>query len=52
MATTEKTREALRQLRLPVTYREYDMGHEINPRSLADLTAWLQERVLSPIMSA
>jgi phospholipase/carboxylesterase len=36
--------EALRPLRLSVTYREYDMGHEINARSLMDLSAWLQER--------
>ena len=39
--------EALRPLHLAVTYREYDMGHEISPRSLADLSAWLQEKVLS-----
>jgi len=28
-----------------VDYREYDMGHEITSRSLADLSAWLQEKV-------
>jgi phospholipase/carboxylesterase len=44
--------EILRDLRVPVTYREYDMGHEINPRSLGDLSAWLQEKVLSPIVLA
>ncbi len=44
--------ERLRQLRVPLTYREYDMGHEISPRSLADLSAWLQEKVLSPIVIA
>jgi phospholipase/carboxylesterase len=38
--------EALRQWRMPLTYREYDMGHEINARSLAELSAWLQEKVL------
>jgi phospholipase/carboxylesterase len=37
--------ESLRQWRMPLTYREYDMGHEINARSLADLSAWLQEKV-------
>lgn len=37
--------EALRPLRLAVTYREYDMGHEISARSLQDLSVWLQERV-------
>jgi phospholipase/carboxylesterase len=35
--------EILRQLRLPLTYREYEMGHEIRPESLADLSAWLEK---------
>jgi len=42
----------LRQLRVPLTYREYDMGHEISPRSLGDLSVWLEEKVLSPIVIA
>jgi len=42
----------LRQLKLPLTYKEYDMGHEIRPRSLTDLSAWLEEKVLSPILLA
>jgi|SRR5262245_317034 len=37
--------EKLRELRVPLTYREYDMGHEIKPRSLLDLSAWLEEHV-------
>ena len=44
--------ERLRQLRVPLTYREYDMGHEITAKSLTDLSAWLQEKVLSPIVIA
>jgi phospholipase/carboxylesterase len=44
--------ETLRDLRVPITYREYDMGHELNARSLSDLSAWLQEKVLSPIVLA
>lgn len=44
--------EILRSLNVPVTYREYEMGHEITPRSLADLSNWLQEKVLSPIVLA
>jgi phospholipase/carboxylesterase len=44
--------ERLRQLRLPLTYREYDMGHEISPKSLTDLSAWLEEKVLSSIVIA
>ena len=37
--------ERLRGLNLPLTYREYEMGHEIRPRSLVDLSAWLEEKV-------
>jgi len=37
--------ETLRELRVPLTYREYPMGHEIGRRSLADLSAWLEENV-------
>jgi phospholipase/carboxylesterase len=44
--------ETLRNLRVPVTYREYEMGHEINADSLGDLSAWLQEKVISPIVLA
>ena len=42
--------ETLRQLKVPLTFREYEMGHEIRPRSLADLSAWLEEKVLSPVV--
>ena len=35
--------EQLRALRVPLTYREYDMGHEITPRSLTELSAWLKD---------
>ena len=38
------------RLKLPLTFKEYDMGHEIRPRSLTDLSAWLEEKVLSPIL--
>jgi phospholipase/carboxylesterase len=44
--------EKLRDLRVPVTYGEYDMGHEINAQSLTELSRWLQEKVLSPIVLA
>ncbi|MBI1815025.1 MAG: alpha/beta fold hydrolase [Deltaproteobacteria bacterium] len=50
VARARESVEALRGLRVPVTYREYDMGHEINPSSLGDLVEWLQEKVLSPIV--
>lgn len=38
--------EQLRALRVPLTYREYDMGHEISPRSLSEMSTWLEERVM------
>jgi phospholipase/carboxylesterase len=44
--------EQLRALRVPLTYREYDMGHEISGKSLSDLSAWLEEKVLSSIVIA
>ena len=40
--------EILRRLKVPLTYREYPMGHEINARSLPDLSAWLEEKILAP----
>ncbi len=40
-----KSVEMLRRLRLPLTYREYEMGHEIRPRSLAELSTWLEKNV-------
>jgi phospholipase/carboxylesterase len=40
--------ETLRNVHIPITYREYDMGHEINAKSLRDLSTWLREKVLSP----
>ncbi|MGH7828428.1 MAG: alpha/beta hydrolase [Candidatus Binatia bacterium] len=44
--------EKLREWQVPVTYREYDMDHEITPSNLSDLSAWLEEKVLSPISIA
>ncbi len=46
-----KSVEMLRAERLPLTYREYEMGHEINSQSLTDLVQWLQENVLSPAIA-
>lgn len=35
----------LRELKVPLTFKEYEMGHEIRPRALYDLSAWLEEKV-------
>lgn len=44
--------EVLRRLGVPLTYREFDMGHEINAQSLTDLVQWLADKVVSPIILA
>lgn len=41
----------LRQLNANVVYREYEMGHEINAKSLTDLVTFLGEKVVSPIIT-
>ena len=38
--------EALRQMGVPLTFREYEMGHEIRPGSLSELSTWFEEKVL------
>jgi len=38
-------RDQLATLPVDLTYREYAMGHEVTPESLADVVAWLQERL-------
>jgi phospholipase/carboxylesterase len=43
--------ETLRESRVPLTYQEYDMGHEINGQSLTAVSTWLQEKVLTPVVS-
>ena len=39
--------ESLRGLRVSLTFREYSLVHEFSGRSLADLSAWLEEKVLN-----
>jgi phospholipase/carboxylesterase len=50
VARARESVERLRERRVPLTYREYEMGHEIVPKTLSDLSAWLEEKVLSPIV--
>ncbi|MBM4297780.1 MAG: hypothetical protein FJ143_08575, partial [Deltaproteobacteria bacterium] len=35
----------LRELKVPLNFKEYPMGHEIRPQSLADLSAWLEKNI-------
>ena len=39
-------------LGVPASYREYDMGHEINPDALRAMVEWLEDKVLHPVMLA
>jgi len=50
VARARESVESLRALGVPLTYREYDMAHEISPESIGDLIGWLQDKVLSPIV--
>lgn len=47
IAQGRNSRQLLQPLPLDLVYREYDMGHEINQECLADLAAWLRERIES-----
>jgi predicted esterase len=44
--------EHLRELRVPVRYREYDCGHEVTADALQDLSDFLMEKVVSPVLVA
>jgi len=49
MIEVQRARDSVEQLRallVPLTYREYDMGHEITPRGLTDLSAWLDDKIM------
>lgn len=40
-----ETRAKLAELPIDLTYREYEMGHEVSLESLEDVTEWLKERL-------
>lgn len=39
-----ESREALRSFGVAITYREFDMGHEIRPEALRVVMRWLEDR--------
>ncbi len=47
-----QSRDRLAELRVPATYREFEMGHEINQDALRTLLEWLDEKVMNPIQLA
>ena len=51
VARARSSVETLRQLNVALTFREYPMGHEIGARSLAELSTWLEEKVIKPVIS-
>ncbi|MGH7948648.1 MAG: alpha/beta hydrolase [Candidatus Binataceae bacterium] len=52
IARARQSIETLRELKVPVQYREYDCGHEITAEGLQDLSKFLLEKVVSPILRA
>ncbi len=44
-----ESRQQLTRLGVALTYREYEMGHEISAEALRDIVTWLDEKVLNPI---
>ena len=47
-----ESRDALAELGVPTSYREYEMAHEINPDALRQLVSWLDEKVINPVLLA
>jgi predicted esterase len=45
MSRARKSVELLRELGAPVTFREYDCGHEVCADGVRDLSAFLAEKV-------
>jgi len=50
IARAYEARDALLGLKVPVAFREYEMGHEIRPEALREVVGWLEEKVFSPIV--
>jgi phospholipase/carboxylesterase len=50
IARARKSVETLRQLKVPVLFREYDCGHEVTADGVRDLSTFLVEKVVEPII--
>src|SRR5712691_5778581 len=50
IARARKSVETLRSLKVPVTFREYDGGHEVTADGVRDLSTFLIEKVAEPIV--
>lgn len=47
VARARESREALRRYEVALTYREFEMGHEIRPEALRVLGRWLEEKAFA-----
>jgi len=47
MARARKSVEELRELKVPLVFREYDCGHEVAADGVRDLSTFLIEKVLN-----
>ncbi len=45
LAFGTRAKQLLEEAHAKLTYREYDMGHQINEESLGDLSSWLTQRL-------
>jgi phospholipase/carboxylesterase len=52
VARAHESRERLVKRGLALSYREYEMGHEIRPEALRDMIAWLEDKVFRVIQLA
>ena len=43
--------ERLRVFKMPLTYREYDGAHEVTADAIQDLSAFLMEKVIQPVIT-
>jgi phospholipase/carboxylesterase len=44
-----ESRQLLLDRKLPLTYREFEMAHEISPDALREIATWIDDKVVSPI---
>jgi phospholipase/carboxylesterase len=49
MKRARRSIEALRELKVPVTFREYDCGHEVAADGVRDLSTFLIDKVAGPL---
>jgi phospholipase/carboxylesterase len=51
VAKARSSIERLRTFKMPLTYREYDCSHEITVDAIRDISSFLTEKVLQPVIA-